>query len=47
MLEKVTRHLEADEEELMALCQSTLGKLRAMSDEEYALIDPSPIMSGI
>ena len=47
MLEKVIRHLEADEEELMALCQSTLGKLRAMSDEEYALIDPSPIMSGI
>ena len=47
MLEKVTRHLEADEEELIALCQSTLRKLGNMSDEEYALIDPSGVYLGI
>jgi hypothetical protein len=41
-LEEVLPHLEADETELRKLCQSTIGKLHAMTDEEYLALDLTP-----
>lgn len=35
-------HLDADEAELLALTDSALGKLRAMTDTEYAALDLTP-----
>lgn len=42
-LEAMQAHLEPNETELLALTRSTTGKLRAMSDEEYAAISDTLI----
>jgi hypothetical protein len=41
-LEQMRSYLGAEETELLALTDSALGKLRAMSDEEYAALDLFP-----
>ena len=41
-LEEVLPLLEADETELRKLCQSAIGKLHAMTDEEYLALDLTP-----
>ena len=40
--EKMRGYLGAEETKLLALTDSALGKLRNMSDEEYAVLDLSP-----
>ena len=41
-LTQMRGYLGAEEAELLALTDSALGKLRAMSDEEYAALDLFP-----
>jgi hypothetical protein len=41
-LTQMRGYLGADETELLALADSVLGKLRGMSDEEYAELDLFP-----
>jgi hypothetical protein len=41
-LTQMRGYLGAEETELLALTDSTLGKLRNMSDEEYAALDLFP-----
>ncbi|WP_040663206.1 transposon-transfer assisting family protein [Oscillibacter ruminantium] len=41
-LEQMRGYLGAEETELLALTDSALGKLRAMSDNEYAGLDLFP-----
>lgn len=41
-LEQMRGYLGSEETELLALTDSTLGKLRKMNDEEYAKIDLFP-----
>ena len=41
-LEKMSTELEPDETELLELTTSAVGKLRAMTDEEYDALDLVP-----
>ena len=41
-LEDMRRYLEPDEDELRALTDSALDKLRRMDDEQYAALDLIP-----
>ena len=41
-LTEMRGHLQADETELLALTDSTLSKLRAMTDDEFAVLELYP-----
>ena len=41
-LAEMRSYLEPEEEELPALIDSAVGKLEAMTDEEFALLDLTP-----
>ena len=41
-LTEMCSHLQADETELLALTDSTLSKLRAMTDDEFAVLELYP-----
>lgn len=41
-LAEMKRYLESDEEELLALTESTLAKLEKMSDEEFNALELIP-----